>query len=69
MGTRGRDHTGAGRRLREARPDAKLRVLGAGGELAWKQRGDDIQIEFPEALRRQLAGALAWTLHIPAVRA
>jgi alpha-L-fucosidase len=50
-------------------PDAKLRVLGADGELAWKQRGDDIQIEFPEALRRQLAGALAWTLHIPAVRA
>lgn len=50
-------------------PDAKLHVLGVDGELAWKQGDDGVQVSLPPAVRRQLAGALAWTLHISAVRA
>lgn len=48
---------------------AKLQVLGAGDELAWRQRGDGIEVALPPALRRQLAGTPAWTLRISAVRA
>ena len=50
-------------------PDAKLQVLGAGGELKWKQGADGVEVDLPPAVRRQLAGSLAWTLHISAVRA
>jgi len=50
-------------------PGAKLQVLGVDGELAWQQRGEGIHVELPDAMRRKLAGSLAWTLRISAVRA
>jgi len=50
-------------------PGARLQVLGAGGELAWRQRDDGVHVDLPEAIRRQLAGSPAWTLRMSAVRA
>jgi len=48
------------------KPDAKLHVLGVDGELAWKQGDDDVQVSLPQAGRKQLVGALTWTLRISA---
>ena len=49
-------------------PGARLQILGAGGELAWQQHDDGVHVELPPAVRRQLAGSLAWTLRISALR-
>jgi len=49
-------------------PGARLQILGVGGELAWQQHDDGVHVDLPPAVRRQLAGSLAWTLRISAVR-
>ena len=49
-------------------PGARLHVLGTQGSLVWKASGNGVRVELPDAVRRRLAGALAWTLRIPALR-
>lgn len=48
---------------------ATLRILGAGDALAWQPQGNGVRVDLPAAVRRQLVGALAWTLHFSAVQA
>jgi len=56
--------------LRNVRPTpgARLRVLGTPKSLAWQPSGSGFRVELPESVRSRLAGALAWTLRISAVR-
>jgi len=48
--------------------NAKLVVLGAGGELKWKKGGNGISIEIPEKIRQQPPCKHAWTIRIPKVQ-
>ena len=48
--------------------NAKLVVLGAGGELNWKKEGNGISIEIPEKLRQQPPCKHAWTIRISKVQ-
>ena len=50
-------------------PGGRLHVLGTQASLDWKANDSGIRVELPDAVRRQLAGTLAWTLRIPALRA
>ncbi len=48
--------------------DARLTLLGSGEALAWRAHDDGIHVEVPAAVRHRLAGALAWTLRVSAIR-
>jgi alpha-L-fucosidase len=50
-------------------PGARLRVLGGPESIAWQPRGNGFRAELPQSVRRRVAAAPAWTLHISALRA
>ncbi|MBP3983515.1 alpha-L-fucosidase [Pseudoxanthomonas helianthi] len=44
---------------------ASVRVLGSDAALAWRREGDATVVDVPAAVRKQTAGAYAWSIELP----